>query len=340
MKNLFIDSNIWLSLYHFTNDDLVQFSKLKEMVNESIRLFVPQQVYDEIARNREAKLKEALKSFDIKAFHFPAFCKGYSEFETTKAVYNEFVLQAKAWKKKIDIDVQAHHLPADETITQILESVDFIPCQDYVDKAYIRYRIGNPPGKDNKYGDAINWECLLDSVPNGEDLYFISADRDYCSEIIDGHIKDYLNIEWKNKKGSEIRFYKNLVHFLAENISDIKLETENEKERLIKQLSDSCSFQKTHAVVAMLKMFSGWTEDQIERLCSVAENNTQVSWILKDPDVFVFYNQILAGKDLDSLPDSATKRILKGLYNLTDGQGGQSETEADIADTLEEYYDH
>ena len=56
--------------------------------------------------------------------------------------------------------------------------------------------------------------------------------------------------------------------------------------------------------------------------------------------MFVFYNQILAGKDLDSLPDSATKRILKGLYNLTDGQGGQSETEADIADTLEEYYDH
>ena len=250
------------------------------------------------------------------------------------------MLQAKAWKKKIDIDVQAHHLPADETIIQIVESVDFIPCQDYVDKANMRYRIGNPPGKDNKYGDAINWECLLDSVPNGEDLYFISADRDYCSEIIDGHIKDFLNIEWKNKKGSEIHFYKNLVPFLAENIFDIKLETENEKERLIKQLSDSCSFQKTHAVVAMLKMFSGWTEDQIERLCSVAENNTQVSWILKDPDVFVFYNQILAGKDLDSLPDSATKRILKELYNLTDGQGEQSETEADIADTLEEYYDH
>ena len=37
MKNLFIDSNIWLSLYHFTNDDLAQFSKLKDMVNKSIR---------------------------------------------------------------------------------------------------------------------------------------------------------------------------------------------------------------------------------------------------------------------------------------------------------------
>lgn len=79
MKNLFIDSNIWLSLYHFTNDDLAQFSKLKDMVNKSIRLFVPQQVYDEIVRNREAKLKDALKSFEVNAFRFPAFCKGYSE---------------------------------------------------------------------------------------------------------------------------------------------------------------------------------------------------------------------------------------------------------------------
>ena len=35
------------------------------------------------------------------------------------------------------------------------------------------FRRRNPPGKDNKYGDAINWECLLYNVPNEEDLYFI-----------------------------------------------------------------------------------------------------------------------------------------------------------------------
>ena len=87
MKNLFIDSNIWLSLYHFTNDDLAQFSKLKDMINKSIRLFVPQQVYDEITRNREAKLKDALKAFDVKALQFPAFCKAYDEFEPTTSAY-------------------------------------------------------------------------------------------------------------------------------------------------------------------------------------------------------------------------------------------------------------
>ena len=338
MKNLFIDSNIWLSLYHFTNDDLVQFSKLKDMVNKSIRLFIPQQVYDEIARNREAKLKDALKAFDIKTFRFPAFCKGYPEFDTVKSAYNSFMNQVNTWKKTINADIETHHLPADETIMQIFETVELIPCQDYVDKAYMRYRIGNPPGKDNKYGDAINWECLLANVPNGEDLYFISADKDYCSELDDERIKDFLRLEWRRVKDSEIHYYKNLVPFLTENISDIKLETEAKKQNLIDQLSNSGSFQRTHATIAMLKMFSGWTEDQIEELCAIAEDNSQVSWILKDPDVFEFYSHVLSGKNLESLSDSATKRVFKELYS--DSQDERSNAEADMSDTLEEYFKH
>lgn len=50
MKYVFIDTNIWLFLYHFTNDDLTQFEKLKDMLKESINLIVPKQVYDEITR--------------------------------------------------------------------------------------------------------------------------------------------------------------------------------------------------------------------------------------------------------------------------------------------------
>lgn len=314
MKNLFIDSNIWLSLYHFTNDDLVQFSKLKDMMDKSIRLFVPQQVYDEITRNREAKLKDALKSFDIKAPHFPAFCKGYTEFEPTTQAYKDLIQQVAAWKRKIDGDIQNRCLPADIAISEILSSVELIPCEKYIEKAYMRYKVGNPPWKDNKYGDAINWECLLDTVPNGEDLYFISADKDYCSELLDGEIKEFLDLEWSKTKNSKIHFYKNLVPFLTKNLSDIRLEVENEKQNLIKKLEQSGSFQKTHITIAQLGLYSGWTDDQIEELCAIAEDNTQVSWILKDPDVFEFYGHILSGKKLDTLPDSATKRVLEELY--------------------------
>ena len=37
MKNVFIDTNIWLSLYHFTNDDLSQFEKFKNMIGSSMK---------------------------------------------------------------------------------------------------------------------------------------------------------------------------------------------------------------------------------------------------------------------------------------------------------------
>ena len=60
MKNLFIDSNIWLSLYHFTSDDLTQFEKLKDFLDKDIRLWIPHQVYDEVLRNREAKIQDVL----------------------------------------------------------------------------------------------------------------------------------------------------------------------------------------------------------------------------------------------------------------------------------------
>lgn len=335
--NLFIDSNIWLSLYHFTNDDLEQFAKLKDMINKSIRLFVPQQVYSEISRNREAKLKEALKFFDGKDVQFPAFSKGHSEFEIVKQTYSSFIEQMKDWKKKINSDILLHNLPADKTIEQIFEQIDFLPCQDYVQKAYNRYRIGNPPGKDNKYGDAINWECLLDKVPYHEDLYFISADKDYCSELFDGEMKDFLKSEWANAKNSKIHFYKNLVSFLNKNVSDIKLEAENRKSDLIEELRDSRSFQETHKIVAQLKLFTGWAEDQIELLCSIAEKNSQVRQILRDSDVFKFYMGILSGKDPESLQNSAERRVLADLYDIGKNRNFDEDLGFTASDTPEDF---
>ncbi len=165
MKNLFIDSNIWLSLYHFTNDDLAQFGKLKELNGRDIKLFIPQQVYDEVQRNREAKLKDALKSFDVQKISYPVFCKEYEEYKQFSADFSALERRYKLWKNRIDEDIQNKCLPADKTISDFFETNDLLNCESVVERAYMRYRIGNPPGKDNKYGDAINWECLLQEVP-------------------------------------------------------------------------------------------------------------------------------------------------------------------------------
>lgn len=211
MKNLFIDSNIWLSLYHFTGDDLAQFEKLKELIGTDIKLYIPQQVHDEVTRNREVKLKDALKAFEISPIQYPAFCKGYEEFSPFSDDFNDIKKRFKTWRAKIETDIKNRNLPADQTIKNFFDVCDLIPCDEVVDKAYSRYKIGNPPGKDNKYGDAINWECLLNTVPDGEDLYLISSDKDYCSQLFDDMFNPFLKDEWERRKGSSIIFYSQLT---------------------------------------------------------------------------------------------------------------------------------
>lgn len=342
MKNLFIDSNIWLSLYHFTNDDLAQFSKLKELNGTDIRLFIPQQVYDEVQRNREAKLKDAFKSFEVKRIQFPVFCKEYEEYKQFNDDYNDLIRRYSAWKGKIDTDVQNKSLPADKTIIDFFESSDLLECNSVVEKAYMRYRIGNPPGKDNKYGDAINWECLLQAVPNNEDLYFISSDKDYRSEIYDSKINPFLENEWKCKKRSNIFFYTNLVPFLNEHFKDIQLKTEQEKQELIERLQGSHNFECTHGIIAMLSKHTGWTDTQIEALCAAAENNDQIGRIMGDIDVLSFYSSLLSKVQYGKLPDCSTRRAMEWIFAsaIENEKNAVDDYEAEVAEALEDFYKH
>ena len=64
MKNLFLDSNIWLSLYHFSGDDLEQFSKLKELNGTILKIYIPEQTRNEVQRNRDAKIKDAMMNME------------------------------------------------------------------------------------------------------------------------------------------------------------------------------------------------------------------------------------------------------------------------------------
>lgn len=342
MKNLFIDSNIWLSLYHFTNDDLVQFGKLKELIGKDIKLLIPHQVHDEIYRNREAKLKDAFKSFEIKSIQYPAFCKEYAEYKQFSADYSNIIFRHKQWVKKINEDVINQSLPADKTIQDFFSVSGLIDCDFCIDKAYMRFRIGNPPGKDNKYGDAINWECLLATVPEGEDLYLISSDKDYKSGIFEDRINPFLMAEWQEKKKSNIYFYTNLVPFLSEHFKNIELKTEQDKQNLIDRLFASPNFETTHGIVAMMRKHVGWTDNQIERICLAATTNSQVAWILYDEDILSFYCDLLSHVDQRKIKEPAVKRILEEIANAIVEKEAEARdcAKAEADDAIEEFFKH
>lgn len=293
MKNLFIDSNIWLSLYNFTNNDLEQFKKLKSYIDDSINLIVTEQVFDELTRNRENKINSAMKEFNLKAPKFPAFTKGYDTYESFKIELEELCKKYDSWRNDIYIDIEERRLPADKTIRGIIPKDKVINCDSVIDKANKRMLRGNPPGKNNSIGDAINWEMLLKIVPDNEDLYIISEDKDYRSCIFESRICPFLEKKWKEKKHGKINLYTSLPKFLREHLKDIKLVDQIEKEEYIYKLKQSCSFAQTHETISKLRDKKDWTPAQIDEICSCICNNSQVQLIKDDNDIRDFYISIL-----------------------------------------------
>ncbi len=297
MQYLYIDSNIWLSLYHFSNDDLEQFGKLKDLVGKTFQLIIPEQTKNEVRRNRDAKVKDALSKFETISIQFPAFSKSYEEYSSISSQVHSLKNAHKTWMKKIKEDIANHQLPADEMIEEFFKTIPSLECSsDLIHLAEIRYKAGNPPGKDNKLGDAINWECLLAGIPNGNDLFFVSADKDYASPIDESQFNSFLTHEWNEKKESHIVFYKSLVGFLNDHVSDIELLDEQEKNDLIDALADSYNFANTHALISKLSKYTDWSDDQKRRLFSAAIENSQVSLILADDDLYEFFQALMDQK--------------------------------------------
>ena len=63
MINLFIDTNIWLAMFHLSKDDLEALNQLKELIGKEIKIYIPRQVKYEYLRNRDSKIKDALDKF-------------------------------------------------------------------------------------------------------------------------------------------------------------------------------------------------------------------------------------------------------------------------------------
>jgi len=300
---LFIDTNIFLSFFHLTSDDLEQINKLVTLVErQEIKLFIPNQVIDEFKRNREVKVKDGLKKFEEsipKGLSFPAFYKGYPEYEEISALQkalNEKIsqLRAKAYK-----DIESNSLKADKIIDKLFQISQKIVITDEIyQSAIMRVNIGNPPGKKGSLGDALNWECLLSIVPNDNDLFFISDDSDYHSAINRDLFNNFLIEEWISKKnGSKVRYYSRLTSFFNQHYTGIKLASELEKNILIKQLSESWSFERTHMLISKLSKYPDFSSEQLNDIIQAYITNDQIYRILSDSDVMNFVNKAVSGKE-------------------------------------------
>src|SRR6266542_4983915 len=119
---LFIDTNIFLSFYHLTSEDLEELRKLGVLLEQKeVTLYLTDQVKAEFRRNRELKIADALKRLAEQRLNsqFPQMCKDYSEYRELRDLQKNYEIAHSVLLKGISRDVAAQTLKADKTIQEL-----------------------------------------------------------------------------------------------------------------------------------------------------------------------------------------------------------------------------
>lgn len=290
--NLFIDTNVLLNFFHFSKDSLDELEKVFVLQNYGkISLWLTDQVELEFSKNRETKIADALKKFfDEKPNSgIPHVARGYPESDQFIEALKQVNSSRDQLMVKVRNDILEKSLSADRLIKDIFEKstrINFTEEQFTAAKRRSDLRI--PPGKNNSLGDAINWEALLEAIPEGQDIFLVSEDGDFTSPLDAERLSDFLTEEWASKKKSKAVLYKRLSQFLSLVFPDAKVAAELEKDILIEELANSSNFAKTHQTVAGLSKFVSFTPKQASEIANAYISNSQVGWIATDEDIHAF----------------------------------------------------
>lgn len=211
---LFIDTNILLDFYRDRKSDIsMQFLTQIEACKD--RLILGSQVEMEYKKNRQHVILESLGKFgapDWAKLSVPALVSETQAAGMIEKHRKELIKQQKIVTEKIRSILET---PAtQDEVYKVLQRI-FKHSGPYnlnrEDKrrfsirrlARKRFFLGYPPRKknDTSYGDAINWEWLIQcSIDSGKDIVIVTRDSDYGVVYKDkSYINDWLYQEFKQR---------------------------------------------------------------------------------------------------------------------------------------------
>lgn len=278
--HIFIDTNVFLNFYHYSDEDLNRLNDLIKLIEANrVKLYLTKQVIDEFNRNREVKINDAIRKF--KSSHtdigLPRICDGYEEKRKIKDALDILKTEKKKLTDKLLEDARNKALLADKLIARVfkISSVGII-SKELLDASKKRYDLGNPPGKKGSYGDAINWMYLLGVVPNGQDLYLVSNDKDYASPLAENEFSLFLQDEWMSRKNSSVIFFSSLNTFFKTHLPEVEITGEDIKDGKIKALVSSSSFDQSRKDLALLAEIGDFSISQINEIVQASVNTFQI----------------------------------------------------------------
>jgi hypothetical protein len=321
--NLFLDSNIWLSFYFYSREEIEAFWKLADLMEEGwVTLFLPQQVRDEVRRNRDRVVANALEPLTAveTTLEIPRLGEEHEEAEALRRALLEYRQARARLLDRILEDYGRRDLPADRFIDRLFGAARPVPVTDDVlARARARYDLGNPPGKEGSYGDAVNWECLLAAVPDGEDLFFITRDSDFYSRTSRDDFSPFLDAEWAERKRSRILFFNRLSAFCCDQLPHFRFATDVEKDLLVSELVESPSFVVTRRTLSRLARVPKLSDAQVEAVVDAALANPQIHWIARYPEVGGPLLRLVEGRE-----EAVEPRKLERFRRLLAGEEWQA----------------
>jgi hypothetical protein len=225
---LLIDTNILLSFYSLAPEDLAEIRQLQgEVAAAKVQLVTTTQIGNEFYRNREQRLEGALKPLVNQVLNpqLPPLCAPYSELAATlQRAMQQYERAQGALVAAINGDIRAKALVADRLVADLLAGSQCLTLDpQIIQQAQLRMAMGNPPGKNNSLGDALNWECLLTALPAGATLALVSGDKDYASALNEEEFNGFLQDEWQRRNGGQLLFYRRLGAFFRDRLPHISL---------------------------------------------------------------------------------------------------------------------
>lgn len=316
--NVFIDSNIFIKFYELTNSSLNELKKINKLKSK-IKIWLPDQVRDEVRRIRSGKLQESFKRNIDNHFSYPEYMRESEYFEKLKEVENNYKEIFKKVKEDTENRIQNENLNADSIIKELFQNAELIKETDDIYNAAVkRMNKLNPPGKNNSLGDRLIWESLLAEFPEKEDLYIISNDGDFTASFEGSknnkkQFSIFLYKEWRENKNSNIYLFNSINEFSKEIDIDLHIEEEEEKEKKIQTLRNSTSFQITHVAVRELEEYIVFNTEQRTEILKALVENSQIKNIATDDDVNSFYRRLLYLED-NNLTEDEKRQINQLLF--------------------------
>lgn len=200
-----------------------------------------------------------------------------------------------------DSAVNDHFAPEDvrvpfHNMVYIGDSDTDVPCMKLVNDNG-GYSIGVYNGEKAK---------VYKMVRDGRIKYYTPADYTEGGEL-DKLVKAIIDRTATNQALLEKYFSCKKEYLAADRESD---EDAQKRTDLIIALENSHSFAKTHSLISQLQHCRTWTDGDRECLFEIAMNNSQVRYILTDPDVRSFYEKLLEGQEQLSVDGQAVQAIL------------------------------